>query len=102
MKYFEREIVKQVIKDALKFGWELEVDSGEEIEYRGKDADKAFEALDQFDDAYLFLYSQGERPKGWVRFVFGNYGWDVVNDYTVNLEDTVMKKANEMADEFSD
>lgn len=24
--------------------------------------------------------------KGWIRFIYGNDGWDVINDHTVNLE----------------
>ena len=32
--------------------------------------------------------------------VYGNDGWDVVNDYTVNLE-SVMKRANLIADKHS-
>jgi hypothetical protein len=32
-----------------------------------------------------------------VRFVYGNDGYDVINDYTVDLED-VLKSVNEYAD----
>lgn len=34
---------------------------------------------------------------GWVRFVYGNCGYDVISDYTTNLE-AVLKPVNEYAD----
>jgi hypothetical protein len=37
------------------------------------------------------------KPFGWVFLVYGNDGYDVVNDYTTNLED-LMKPVNEYAD----
>jgi hypothetical protein len=36
---------------------------------------------------------------GWVRFVYGNDGWDVVSDYTTNLEPH-MKNADKLADYY--
>ncbi len=34
---------------------------------------------------------------GWVRFIYGNDGWDVISDYTTNLE-PVMKLVQPLID----
>jgi len=39
----------------------------------------------------------GGAPSGWVYFVYGNDGWDVVSDYTTNLE-AVLKGSGELAE----
>lgn len=38
-----------------------------------------------------------ERPIGWVRFVYGNDGHDVISDYTTNLE-SVLEPINAYAE----
>lgn len=52
------------------------------------------------DDEFLGVHRPGDsdpRPFAWVRFVYGNDGWDVMSDYTTNLED-VLAPVNEYAD----
>ena len=38
------------------------------------------------DEDFLHYSKLGEPLQGWVRLIYGNDGWDVVNDYTTNLE----------------
>ena len=57
------------------------------------------DAMFAADEDYLLVHKDG-RQIGWVYFVYGNDGWDVVSDYTVNLED-LMKGANELADKYN-
>jgi len=52
------------------------------------------------DDCWLRVRDANGVRKGWVRFVYGNDGWDVMNDYTTNLEDT-LKDVNAFADSLS-
>ena len=57
------------------------------------------------DEDKLLFYKQEDIGTvnalyGWVFFVYGNDGYDVVNDYTINLE-SVMKEANELADKYA-
>jgi hypothetical protein len=47
-------------------------------EVRGKDHRQALHR--RFDTRRSF---------GWVRFIYGNDGWDVINDYTTNLEPVI-------------
>jgi hypothetical protein len=51
------------------------------------------------DDEVLFLYNNINAPAafGWVKFIYGNTGPDVINDYTTNLE-PLMKKPQALAD----
>lgn len=53
-------------------------------------------AIFNLDEARLFLSKNGE-GHGWVYLVFGNDGFDLVSDYTVNL-DGFLKPVMELAD----
>ena len=91
----EREIAHQVIVDLLKAGYLLGVYDGEEVTiHHSKDAKKIEAAL--FTTDGIFVYTKGDdkkdsRPQYWVRLVYGNDGWDVINDYTVHLEPVIGK-----------
>ena len=53
------------------------------------------------DDDYLFVYKAGQSERfGWVRFVYGNDGYDVISDYTINLEKT-LKGVNVFAERMA-
>ena len=85
----ERAIVRAAVLEALKQGWKLEsvyngaddfpitVTSLEQVEA------EAFVA----DDAVV-RFNNGTRT-AWFHFVYGNSGWDVISDYTVNLDAVV-------------
>ncbi len=98
----ERRIVKKTIDDLLAAGFELAVHDGEEWHERTTDRAKLIDAIMNTDEDRLFVY-RADGPKGrrdwfgWVFFVYGNDGWDVMSDYTVNLEDT-LKPVNALAD----
>jgi hypothetical protein len=39
------------------------------------------------DEDYLMVYEPGKKERlGWIHLVYGNDGYDVVSDYTTNLE----------------
>jgi len=81
----ERTIARRVIMDALKAGYTLSVNDGEEVTVRESvDGKAVLAALMTTDEDYLILHKDGKA--GWVRFVYGNDGWDVINDYTVSIE----------------
>ena len=99
----ERRIARQIVTDALATGYSLNVNNGDENEFDCATTDKRkiLSAMFQTDQEHLLVYnsSNGQRI-GWVFFVYGNDGWDVVNDYTVNLE-PIMRNANLIADKHS-
>ena len=53
--------------------------------------------LFDLDDALLLVSRGNGGADGWVRFVFGNDGYDVISDYTTNLE-SVLAPINAYAD----
>jgi len=101
----ETRIVKKTVADLLAKGYELAVHDGEEWHKRTTDAAKLHKALMETDQDRLFVY-KADGPKGrrdwfgWVFFVYGNDGWDVINDYTTNLE-ADLTEVNALADSLS-
>lgn len=94
----ERAIAKQTIADLLAAGCTIDVTADGESEYKGKDAATILAAMFQFDDCFLEVSGT---QHGWVRFVFGNDGYDVISDYTINLEG-ILKDANALADRIEE
>ncbi len=108
----ERLVVSRFVKDALRAGHRLAVSYE-----RGYDLDemligstnyrKIMEAAFAGDECHIFVqYKTGPTvtkgvvmSKGWVYFVFGNGGWDVISDYTVNLE-KLLEGAEEVARKY--
>lgn len=101
----EEQIAERCIADLLKTGFTLGVHDSEEITiHHSTDAAAIHKAMFTTDESRLFVYKtdgpQGKRDWfGWVFFVYGNDGWDVISDYTCNLEDA-MKSTNEYAETF--
>ena len=98
----EKEIAVEAIKALLKHGCRLTVFNGEDDEITmSTDPDAILGAMMTTDEDYLIVHHPvGDERIGWVRFVYGNDGWDVINDYTTNLE-TVLTPVNALADEMS-
>ena len=88
----EKEIYTKVIDVLLAAGFALSVynSGGENNEYeieRSQDREAILAAMYLTDEDRLYVHEAGqEKPHAWVYFVYGNDGWDVINDYTVNLE----------------
>jgi hypothetical protein len=97
----EKEIVSQAVTDLLAAGYSLEVDIGDGPEHEPtKDRAIIDKHLFSGDEARLFVYKDGKKkPHGWVYFVYGNDGWDVISDHSVHLEKD-LAKANEIADKY--
>ena len=102
-KLIERAIVKRTIRDLLKAGYTLGVNDGEEIVLRNcADPKVIFEAMFSTDEDYLLVYKAGSKKAfGWVRFIYGNDGWDVMADHTMNLEPD-LKGASDYADRINE
>lgn len=108
----ERKIVGQFVLDALEQGYRLAVslERGYDIDEMllgSTDYDAIMEAAFAGDDCHLFVQGPGPTTRngqvvseGWVYCVFGNDGWDVISDYTVNLE-PLMAEAKKISDHYS-
>lgn len=84
----ERSIARKCIGALLRAGYEISVNDGEETTLKNSRERKAiFEAMFSTDEDYLLVHSAGaETHFAWVRFIYGNDGFDVIADYTTNLE----------------
>ncbi len=97
----ERKIVSAVIKSALLAGYEIGIDNGgDEYECKSTDYGTLMKAIMATDDEHLYFHA-GPNIVGWVYFVYGNDGWDVLSDYTTNLEE-MLKPAHAIADSYAD
>ncbi len=85
----ERRIAREAIKGLLAEGYKISVFDGEETVLT-KSVDPAAIEKAMFstdEDQFHVERDGGEKPEtGWVLFVYGNDGWDVIADNTVNLE----------------
>ena len=90
----ERKIAAAVIADALVAGYVISVDNGDEETKPMADFQLIIDAMFMTDEDRLYIWKAGQRF-GWVSFIYGNDGWDVINDYTVNLE-SIMGTANKI------
>lgn len=61
--------------------------------------DKVLNEMFQTDDEYLLTDTDAGKgtAEGWIRFIYGNDGWDVISDYTTNLE-SILAPVNAYAD----
>lgn len=95
----EIRIVRRVIRDLLKAGYKLHaVENDWPGEEENIDIDNGVPALDylfNLDEERVYVVNPpaeikpGEGAGSWVYFVFGNDGYDVISDYTVNLEHVI-------------
>lgn len=103
----ERAIARRFIKIALKQGYLISVDDGTDNDMvlkQSNDPKVILDAMFSVDDERLFLYRPGakdEHWEGWVYFVYGNDGWDVICDYTGRLE-PLMERVNKLSDKLCD
>jgi hypothetical protein len=100
----ERVIIRRFVKTALRYGYAISVFDGEETTVkRSLDASVIMKAIMTTDEDFLELFRLNESPKrqGWVRLIYGNSGYDVINDYTTNLEYLMtVSKMQELIDKY--
>lgn len=86
----ERRIVRRAVKAFLNAGFAVSVYDGEDYSIRCSTSVKAIMAKVQAcDEEWLHVLRKvdGEWKRfGTVCLVYGNGGWDVISDYSVNLE----------------
>lgn len=99
----ERRIVSRVVADALKLGYYISVNDGEETVLRvSRTRSKIMAALFSTDEDCLMIHLSPEKhPFGKVWFVYGNDGPDVIHDYTLTMEH-VVSGANKLAGDIEE
>lgn len=97
----EREIATALVDSALAAGYTVTVFNGEEdVLKQSSSQTDILAAMFSTDDDRLFLWRDGQQV-GWVLFIYGNDGPDVISDYTTNLEH-IMAEANLVSAKYSD
>jgi hypothetical protein len=91
----EADIVKMTVDALLVAGYALHVAENDDLPAPTTSRDVILGVLGETDDEHLMASRDGKRS--WVYFVYGNDGWDVISDYTVDLED-VLKPVSEFCD----
>ena len=98
----ERKIATAFVTEAIKAGFVLTVDYGDGESKRFRTIESVLAAMFQGDDDRVYVYNPTNNQRvGWCWFVYGNDGWDVISDYTVNLE-PLMGPANKISEHYSD
>jgi hypothetical protein len=86
----ERKIVLRTIDTLLKAGYYLRTDEHDDPRPAQPTNDRAaiVHEIMEVDDEFLAVFesSTDDLPFAWVRFVYGNDGYDVICDYTTNLD----------------
>jgi hypothetical protein len=99
----EQHIVRKVVKSLLTAGYWLQTDMNDDPRPNKptRDLVEILNEMREVDDEFLgaFENSTDEHPFAWVRFVYGNDGYDVVSDYTVNIE-KIMAPINDYTDKL--
>lgn len=97
----ERRIAKAAVKAFIEAGFTVSVfDGGETVLTDSIDAKAIEAAMFSTDEDQLHVTRTSDGLRGWVLFVYGNDGHDVIADNTVNIED-VLKPATELADKIA-
>jgi hypothetical protein len=86
----EKRIARLTVDSLLRAGFELAINNGgDEMEVeRTSDERKLYKGLQATDEDVLITYRDGKRA-GYAQFVYGNDGFDVLADYTINLEEWI-------------
>lgn len=113
----ERKVIRLALQSLVDAGYFITVNNGEEdvIENR-VNVDIIMREMFTTDEEELFvnlldasvpLDGPAREPKaryknfGWIKLVYGNDGYDVISDYTTNLE-RLLTDANELGDYYSE
>lgn len=96
----EKQIARAVVTAAIAAGYTFGIDNGGDDDEMVKTSalTEKMNEMFQTDDDRLYLYRNG-KTVGWIWFVYGNDGWDVISDYIDKPEiEALMTKANEIAE----
>lgn len=87
----EKKIAKKILAALVAAGYLVRIHDGEE--WAGKrtaDDKEAFKQMFSTDDDLIAVYKPDEKEHfAWIQLIYGNCGFDVIHDYTTNLEDLV-------------
>lgn len=94
-------IITKTVEDLINAGFYLAVFDSEEITTPiTKNKEVIINALQTTDEDVLYCYSSPDTGRnGFVMFVYGNDGYDVICDYSTNLE-SALTAVNALSNDF--
>lgn len=95
----EREIATTFVDAALADGYTIQVSPGDEGAVSTPTRERILAEMFQCDEDRLWLHKNKKRS--WAYFVYGNDGWDVLSDYTTDLEH-IMPIVNAAIEKYED
>lgn len=93
----EWDITLALVRAALKTGYLVGLNNGEEVHGPFSSALDVMSEVNEVDEERLTFWKDGKQI-GWVFLVYGNDGYDVISDYTTNMEE-LMEAPNKIADQ---
>jgi hypothetical protein len=106
MTPIERKIAAKVVEDILAAGYSITIayhDSNSNTIKQSTDAAAIVAELHQCDVEYLLVHEAGSNRfehLGWIEFIYGNDGHDLIANYTNNLE-PLLAGAEALADRIA-
>ena len=99
-RLIERKIILKTIFELLENGYSIGVhDEDEEVQKYTKDHNIILKEMFATGEDFLVVFNKKGVAVGWIRFIYGNEPYNVINDYTTNLEKT-MKPVFELCDKL--
>lgn len=88
VREIERRLTRRVLRALRAGGYEVAAADGDGDIAWGVDERGMMALCMDLDDAWIVVRRPGEAEHcGWVKLVYGNdTGWDLISDYTVNLD----------------
>ena len=99
VEQMERKIVKTAAECIINAGYKIAVYDGETTSLsRTDDVKSIIDAMFATDEDWFRVYDADKTPIGWVRFAYGNNGWDVIADYTFSTLEKELSTAKALAE----
>lgn len=94
----ERRIVRETVKLFLDEGFLISVNDGETTTVKkSRDKKEIMKAVMTTDEDYMYFYKPLEDMRfGWIYFVYGNDGYDVIADHTAGAFEEVLAPITEL------
>lgn len=97
----EKQIVQAAVEGLVAAGYRVAVFDGEEVAHPPTtNTSEIMQTLFACEMEWLHAHDEAGTRIGWVALVYGNDGWDVIHDHTVNLE-PALEKAAEIAEQLA-
>ena len=95
----ESDIAMAIVTGALSEGFAVSINDGEEWTVkRSKDKAEIEAALFSTDSDIIMLRNDAGEKVGWFSLIYGNCGYDVINDYSVASEPFYKKHVKPVED----